>query len=190
DEVVATAAVVLVVTPPGAALDAARAVAAAARRTKARPLVADLNAVAPSTVDQIADALRPLDLVDGSISGPPPNERPGARLYLSGPRAADLANLPWQGVTPVVVDDRLGSASAVKMCTASVYKGLNGLFTQALRTGYHHGVLDRVLDDLRQAGFDRAVASVAVAATKSGRFVDEMREIAKAQHAAGLPAAL
>src|SRR5439155_13149776 len=62
DEVVATAAVVLVVTPPGAALDAARAVAAAARRTKARPLVADLNAVAPSTVDQIADALRPLDL--------------------------------------------------------------------------------------------------------------------------------
>ena len=76
------------------------------------------------------------------------------------------------------------------MCTASVYKGLSGLYTQALRTAAHHGVVDRVLDDLRTGGFDRVVPSVTVAATKSARYVGEMHQIAEAQRAAGLPAAL
>jgi 3-hydroxyisobutyrate dehydrogenase-like beta-hydroxyacid dehydrogenase len=190
EAVVATADVILLVTPPGAAVEAAAAVGEAARRTRARPLVADLNAVAPSTVDEIAAALAPLDLVDGSISGAPPNERPGARIYLSGPRAGEVAGLPWRHVTTVVVGDVTGRASAVKMCTASVYKGLSGLLTQAIRTGAHYGVLEYVLEDLRQGGFDGVAASVALAATKSARYVAEMREIAAAQAGAGLPAAL
>ncbi|HET6212263.1 MAG TPA: NAD(P)-binding domain-containing protein, partial [Micromonosporaceae bacterium] len=53
-ELVRTAEVVLVVTPPGAARSAARAVATAARTTGSTPLVADLNAVSPSTVDELA----------------------------------------------------------------------------------------------------------------------------------------
>jgi 3-hydroxyisobutyrate dehydrogenase-like beta-hydroxyacid dehydrogenase len=190
DAVVAAARVVLLVTPPAAAVETAHAIGAAARRVGASPLAADLNAIAPSTVDDVASALAPLELVDGSISGAPPNERPGARIYLSGPRAAEVAALPWRHVTPIVVGDLPGSASAVKMCTASVYKGLSGLFTQALRTAAHHGVLDRVLDDLRTGGFDRVVPSVTVAATKSARYVGEMHQIAETQGAAGLPAAL
>jgi hypothetical protein len=115
--------------------------------------------------------------------------RPGARIYQSGPRAADVADLPWRHVTPIVVDDRLGSASAVKMCTASVYKGLTGLYAQALQTAGYHDVLDHVVGDLRGAGLD-PVPGVAVAATKADRYVPEMREIAATQGGAGLPAAL
>ena len=44
--------------------------------------------------------------MDGSISGPPPTVRPGARLYLSGPRAAEVADLRWTHASPVVVGDR------------------------------------------------------------------------------------
>ena len=43
---------------------------------------------------------------------------------------------------------RSGSASAVKMSTASVYKGSVALLTQALRAADHYGVLEHVLDDL------------------------------------------
>ena len=187
-EVVRVAQVILVVTPPAEAVDAAHQLAETI--STERPIVADLNATAPATVAEVARILAPVDLVDGSISGAPPTVRPGARIYLSGPRAHDVAALPWTHATPVV-DDRVGSASAVKMCTASVYKGLVGLYAQALRTAGHHGVLDRVVADLAASGLGGDPArSVAVAATKAWRYVPEMREIAATQRAAGLTPAL
>jgi 3-hydroxyisobutyrate dehydrogenase-like beta-hydroxyacid dehydrogenase len=190
DEVVAQSDVVLVVTPPAAARDAAGQVAESATRTGARPLVADLNAVSPETMDRVAGALAGFRLADGAISGPPPTARPGARLFLSGPGAADIAALPWDGrIEPVVVGGDIGSASAVKMCTASVYKGLNALVTQALRTAGRYGVLDPAVADLARNGLDRT-AGVPSAATKAHRFVDEMREIAATQAGAGLTAHL
>ena len=186
DEVIGVADVVLSVTPPGQALAAARSIADAARRTGTTPLVADLNAVAPPTMARVAEACAGLPVVDGSISGPPPSVRPGARIYLSGPRAAEVAALPWGGrVEPVVLAAGVGAASALKMCTASVYKGLNALVTQAMRTAGQHGVLDQVLADLARNDLDGS-AGVRVAATKAHRFVDEMREIAATQAAAGL----
>jgi 3-hydroxyisobutyrate dehydrogenase-like beta-hydroxyacid dehydrogenase len=165
---------------------AAAAIATAARGTGTRPLVVDLNAVSPPTVGEIARVLDGLDLVDGAISGPPPTVRPGARVYLSGPRAAEVAALPWRHVTASVVGTEAGSASALKMSTASVYKGLVALYAQALRSAAYHGVLGPVVDDLAGAGHD-LVHAVAVSATKAHRFVAEMHEIAATQRAAGLP---
>ncbi len=190
DDVVRESAVILVVTPPDAARAAARDLRAAADRTGARPLVADLNAVSPSTVDDLVDVLAPLDLVDGSISGAPPTVRPGARLYLSGRRAKEVADLPWRHVQPIVLGDRPGTASALKMCTASVYKGLTGLYAQALGTAAAHGVVAEVLADLAAGGHPEVAAAVAQAAAKADRFVPEMREIAATQRAAGFTPAL
>ncbi|MEU8233502.1 DUF1932 domain-containing protein [Actinoplanes sp. NPDC048967] len=190
DEVIAAADVVLSVTPPAQALGVAHSVAAAARRTGVTPVVADLNAVAPPTMTRIARACAGLPVVDGSISGPPPSARPGARIYLSGPQAEVVAGLPWDGqVEPVVLSGGPGSASALKMCTAGVYKGLTALVTQAMRTAGQHGVLEQVLADLARNGLDDS-AGVVSAATKAHRFVDEMREIAVTQQAAGLTPAL
>ncbi|HET6214941.1 MAG TPA: DUF1932 domain-containing protein, partial [Micromonosporaceae bacterium] len=130
-----------------------------------------------------------LPFVDGAISGPPPIVRPGARIYLSGPRAAEVAALPWRHVHPIPLAGPVGRASAVKMCTASVLKGLDGLYAQAMRAAARYGVLDEFVADLRTAGIDH-VGKVAVAATKAHRYVPEMREIATAQRAAGLTPAL
>jgi 3-hydroxyisobutyrate dehydrogenase-like beta-hydroxyacid dehydrogenase len=187
DELVRSVDVVLVVTPPGAARAAADDLARAGARTGARPLVADLNAIAPTTSADVAATLATagLDYVDGSISGPPPWVRPGARLYFSGPRAATIVDLPWLHVTATDLGPTPGSAKALKMSTASVYKGQVALFTQAIRSAHHHGVLEAVLDDLRTAGLD-LVRDVVIAATKSDRYVPEMREIALTQAAAGL----
>jgi len=189
-DVLAISDVVLSVTPPGQALATAQTIANAARESGATPVVADLNAVSPPTLAKVAEALAGLPFVDGSISGPPPTASPGARVYLSGSKAADVAALPWAGkIEPIVLGSGAGAASALKMCTASVYKGLNALVTQAMRTAARHGVLDEVLADLARNGLDES-AGVARSATKAHRFVDEMREIAATQAAAGLTPAL
>jgi 3-hydroxyisobutyrate dehydrogenase-like beta-hydroxyacid dehydrogenase len=194
DEVVAEADVVLSIAPPEAARTIAYDISRAAGRVGAEPLVADLNAIAPATARALADELGAagLDLVDGSISGPPPR-RPGTRVYLSGARADEVAELPLDGVERIVVGRDVGTASAVKMSTASVYKGTSALLAQALLAAEANGVLDHVLGDL-EAGAPALVSNVerrlASAASKSGRYVGEMREIALAQSATGLTPAL
>ena len=180
--VVEAAEILLVVTPPAVAEEVAARIAGTP--TSARPLVADLNATSPSTVERIAGVLGKAGygLVDGAISGPPPTVRPGATIFLSGPEARRIAELPWPHVNPVVVGEAVGAASATKMCTASVYKGTTALLVQALRTALHHGVEAPVLAELDDLHPSRQIA---VAASKAWRFVPEMREIAATQRAAG-----
>jgi len=189
-DVIERARIVLVVTPPSEALSAARDIASAAKTTGTHPLIVDLNAIAPTTVELVASILSEagLELVDGAISGPPPLVRPGARIYLSGPRAGEVAALSWRHVKPIVIEGPAGAASAVKMCTASVYKGVMGIMAQAMRAADTYGVLETVMADLGDKF--GTPADVASASTKAPRFVAEMREIATAQRAAGLTGAL
>ncbi len=186
-DVVEDVDVVLSIAPPGDAGEIAAALAEACTAVSAAPLVADLNAISPATTRRIeADlAAAGLDLVDGSISGPPPAGPGTTRIYLSGPRAGEVAALPFSGVHVIEVGDGVGTASAVKMCTASVYKGSIALLTQALLTARANGVLDVVLDDLGERA-DGAARSIARSAAKSSRYVAEMEEIAATQAAAGL----
>ena len=195
DCVVATADVVLSIVPPEAAERVAEDLAARASAASAQPLVVDLNAIAPETSRRLAEVIRGAgcDYVDGSISGPPPWKPEATRIYLSGDRASDIAALPLTGVERIVVGAEIGSASAVKMSTASEYKGTSALLAYALLAAHANGVLAHVLDDLR-AGSPELVANaprrLATAAAKSARYVAEMREIAQAQSAAGLTPAL
>ena len=186
---------VLSIAPPEAALGIAGDVASASRARAVRPLVADLNAIAPTTareLERIAHAAG-CAFVDGSISGPPPSKRKTTRLYLSGVRAPAIAALPFDGVESIVVGDRIGDASAVKMSTASVYKGTTAVLTQALLAAKANGVLEHVLADL-EGGAPELVSNsgrrVANGATKAARYVGEMREIAETQSRAGLTPAL
>ena len=100
-----------------------------------------------------------------------------------------MAALPFEGVEVVVVGEEAGAASAVKMSTASVYKGTAALLAQALRAADHYGVLQHVLDDLGEMA-DDAGRRIARAGAKAERYVGEMHEIAAAQQAAGLTPAL
>jgi 3-hydroxyisobutyrate dehydrogenase-like beta-hydroxyacid dehydrogenase len=179
--VVREADVVLSIVPP----EAAPAVAADVRGAA---LFVDLNAIAPATVRAFEG-----EIVDGSISGPPPWNAGTTRVYLSGPRAAEVAALPFEGVDRIVVGEEVGSASAVKMSTASVYKGSSALLANALMAAYANGVLEHVLADLRAAAPElvgNVERRLAVATTKAHRYVGEMREISATQEAAGLTPAL
>ena len=195
DAVVAESDLVLSIVPPGDARTVATAIAAAARRTNGTPLVADLNATSPTTVRRIDSILADagLELVDGSISGGPPRADYTTRVYLSGPGAEALAAAAPAWLDARAVGDEVGLASAVKMCTASMYKGSTAVLAHALLTAHAHGVLPQVLDDLHDSfptQIDRASRTIAVSATKAERFVGEMREIAATQAAAGQTPAL
>jgi 3-hydroxyisobutyrate dehydrogenase-like beta-hydroxyacid dehydrogenase len=170
-------------------LTVAHDVAEAAARLGREPVVADLNAISPGAVDSVAATLGGLALIDGSISGPPPKPGGETRIYLSGPQLDLLAGLTAPGIRWIPVGDRIGTASAVKMCTASVYKGVSALLAHALLTAESHGVTEHVLADL--AGFTPDLLRQPVqAATKAWRFVGEMEQIAATQAATGLTPAL
>jgi 3-hydroxyisobutyrate dehydrogenase-like beta-hydroxyacid dehydrogenase len=195
ESVVGEAELVLSIVPPDQAVATGAEIATAARRTRARPLVGDWNAVAPATVRAIGQSLAEvgLELVDGSISGGPPTASYRTRAYLSGSRAEELraAAPPWLDLR--VVGDEIGLASAVKMCTASMYKGSTALLAHALLTAHAHDVLPQVLDDLGDSfpkQVPRAARLLAVSTTKAERFVGEMREIAATQASVGLTESL
>jgi 3-hydroxyisobutyrate dehydrogenase-like beta-hydroxyacid dehydrogenase len=195
DAVVAEAELVLSIAPPDQALAIASDLAGAAARTGARPLVSDWNAIAPATAREVATILEAagLELVDGSISGGPPRADYRTRVYLSGVRAAELAAAGPAWLDLRAVGSDIGFASAVKMCTASVYKGHTALLAHALVTAQAHDVLAAVLDDLHASfprQLDGAARLLAVSTTKAGRYVGEMREIAATQASVGLTPAL
>jgi 3-hydroxyisobutyrate dehydrogenase-like beta-hydroxyacid dehydrogenase len=187
-DVVRAADVVVSVCPPDAASSVLDDVIAAAGDH--RPVLADLNAVSPETMAALERQAEKagFTVVDGSISGGPPTPGGDTMVYLSGIEATVLADLPADGLRTRVVGDRVGTASAVKMCTASVYKGTTAVWAQALQTAHELGVLDVVLDDLREEHpheVARAARRIAVSTAKAHRFVGEMEQIALTQGTAG-----
>jgi 3-hydroxyisobutyrate dehydrogenase-like beta-hydroxyacid dehydrogenase len=88
---VTEADVVLSVVPPAAAGAVAADLVRACEGSESAPLLVDLNAIAPETARGIAAtaAERGLDVVDGSISGPPPRRSGTTRIYPSAARAGE-----------------------------------------------------------------------------------------------------
>ena len=190
-DVVRAADLVVSVVPSGKAAGVAAAIVAECRHLRVHPLLADLNAIEPAIAIGIGNlaASAGCGFVDGSISGPPPHLSAVTCINLSGPSADFVARLGGAGVRYRIAGPDIGLASAVKMCTSSIYKGLSGLLLQALRTADHFGVTAEVLDDLDtyfSAIVPDLATSLALAGSKSDRYPDELRHIARTQAEAGL----
>jgi 3-hydroxyisobutyrate dehydrogenase-like beta-hydroxyacid dehydrogenase len=189
DEVVRRSSVLMSVVPPQEARAAGTDLVERAVRLGVRPLLVDLNAVAPTDVVALGELAGRADVpfVDGAISGAPPSAGHGrTRVLLAGARAPDVAGLPWTDVDVTVVGERIGAASAAKMCTGGVRKGTTALLINALVTAAEYGVLEPVAAELRRAlGRDPGV-EVELAASKAWRFVPEMEAVAETQASAGL----
>jgi 3-hydroxyisobutyrate dehydrogenase-like beta-hydroxyacid dehydrogenase len=187
-EMSARSDVIVSVCPPAAALEVARAVAG----TGFGGLYLDANAIAPATAGEVAAIVTAgrASYVDGGIVGPPPLAPGGTRLYLSGPRAAEVQAL-FGGTN---VDARVvpppGTASAVKMAYASWTKGSAALLLAARALARAEGVESVLLEEwgISQPGLEKRWDGAAgAAAAKGWRWVAEMEEIAATMAAAGLP---
>jgi 3-hydroxyisobutyrate dehydrogenase-like beta-hydroxyacid dehydrogenase len=180
---------VLSVCPPHAAIDLAGAVAA----TGYRGVFVDANAIAPETARRVGMLVTAAgaSFVDGGIIGPPPVEPGRSRLYLSGPRAAEVAAL-FAG-TPlgaIAIEGGIGAASALKVCYAAWNKGSQLLLASVRALAAHEGVAATLADEWRlsQPDIERRLMQAVANARKGWRWVGEMEESAATFAAAGLPA--
>jgi 3-hydroxyisobutyrate dehydrogenase-like beta-hydroxyacid dehydrogenase len=175
---VAEAEVVFSICPPHAALEVARS-------ARFGGVYVDANAVSPATAAQVAGAVE--EFVDGGIVGSPPREPGTTRLYLSGERAAEIAEL----FAGSAVDARVVSnASAVKMAYAAWTKGTAAMLLAIRELARREGVEEPLLaewDLSLPALRERHARALRSAEAKGWRWVGEMEEIAATFEADGLP---
>ena len=189
DELVARCELIISVCPPHAAVEVARRIAA----LEFKGLYVDANAISPETSRDIGALVESggARFVDGSIIGGPPVERGTTRLYLSGPAAAKAQQYFAKGLfNVVVVDDIIGSASALKMAYAAWTKGSDALLLNIRALAVARGVEAALLAEWRQSmpGLaERSQAAVEGSVPKAWRFIGEMQQIADTLAATNLP---
>jgi 3-hydroxyisobutyrate dehydrogenase-like beta-hydroxyacid dehydrogenase len=177
---VARSEVVFSICPPHAALEVAAALG------RFGGVYVDANAVSPATAAKVADVVD--EFVDGGIVGSPPRDPGTTRLYLSGERAAEVAELFAGSPLEARV---IENASGVKMAYAAWTKGTAAMLLAIRELARREGVEETLLAEwdislpgLRER-YERAERS---AEAKGWRWVGEMEEIAATFETAGLPA--
>ena len=181
--------IVISVCPPASAVEVAGQIAA----LRFGGIYVDGNAVAPATSRRVGDIVSAAgaSFVDGGIIGPPPRQPGVCRLYLSGPRAGDVASAINGGLLEVIpLDGPVGAASAIKMAYAGWTKTSQALLMAVRAFAAREGIEDALLREWGISQKDLAKRSenaVAGTARKAWRFVGEMDELAAAFDAAGVP---
>ena len=185
DELAERSDVIVSVCPPEAAED----VAATVQGTGFDGIYVDANAVAPDTARRIGGLFT--RFVDGGIVGPPVSGPRSTRLYLAGPDASTVAAL-WEAsdLDARVLAGGAGTASALKMAYAAWTKGSAALLLAVRAYARAEGVDADLMSEwsLSQPGLEeRSEGAARGTAPKAWRFEAEMREIAAALAAVGLP---
>jgi Leucine-rich repeat (LRR) protein/3-hydroxyisobutyrate dehydrogenase-like beta-hydroxyacid dehydrogenase len=153
----------------------------------------ELNAVSPQKVITIGQKMQGMGIafVDGGIIGEPAWEKGKTYLYLAGEQAAEAAALFATGSMEThVIGDRIGLASALKMCYSAYTKGTTALLGSILAAAQELGVREGLEAQwaMDWPGFaERARERVRKVTFKAWRFAGEMEEIAATFQDAGLP---
>lgn len=130
--------------------------------------------------------------VEGAVMTSVPPHRIKVPLLLGGPEAATLAPLLERlGFEARVVSERLGVASATKMCRSVMIKGLEAMVIESFTTARHYGVEDAVLASLSETfpgiDWEKQGAYFFQRVIEHGRRrSEEVREVAQTVREAGL----
>lgn len=158
-------------------------------------VVLDLNSASPQAKQRASEAVEEAGgrYVEGAVMTSVPPHRLNVPILLGGPHAADLAPaLADLGFTDTTAhDERLGVASASKLCRSVVIKGMEAIFVESLVAARHHGVEDAVLASLAETfpgiDWDAQASYFFARATQHGtRRADEMDQAADTVAAAGI----
>lgn len=185
----AEAEAIVSVCPPASAADVAEAVAAAGFRGT----FVDANALSPTEMDAVARVASAAgaSVVDGSIIGRPPTEAGATRIYLSGQGSPAIAALFGQSLfEAVVIGDRVGAASALKMSYAAFTKGSWALEACCLAVARHFGLSEHLAEEwerMRPGRMKEVEHDLRKAAAAAWRFDGEMRLVSQTFAALGLP---
>jgi 3-hydroxyisobutyrate dehydrogenase-like beta-hydroxyacid dehydrogenase len=154
----------------------------------------DMNSASPGAKIQAASIVHAVGAryVEGAVMTSVPPHRSSVPLIVGGPHAAALAPLlSALGFAPQVGSDRLGVASATKMCRSVMIKGLEAMVIESFTTARHYGVEDAVLASLKETfpgiDWEKQGAYFFQRAIEHGRRrAEEVREVAQTVREAGL----
>ena len=125
--------------------------AQAARVLRAGQVLLDINSVSPAK--KLANAAlveaAGADYVEAAVMAPVPPQRLRVPMLLGGKRAEALAQaLRNVGMNATALSDKIGVASAVKMCRSIVIKGLEALTLESMLAARRFGAEKEVLESL------------------------------------------
>ncbi|MDP2662728.1 MAG: DUF1932 domain-containing protein [Dehalococcoidia bacterium] len=191
DRLVTEIDLLLSVVVPSEAVSVAKLVAGSLRRTGARPVYADCNAISPQTVAEIARVITEAgsSFIDAGVIGPPPSERGDTRLYCSGPDCSALEAMGKFGLDIRVVGPLAGQASGLKMVYAASTKGTTALWTELLVAAKALGLDEALANEFSMSRSDisrRLMDGIPSMPRRSRRWVGEMEEIAATFEGLGL----
>ena len=190
DSIVEEADLVMSILVPSEAISVAREAAAAMKRTGASPAYADCNAVSPDTARELGGIIEAAGgrFIDAGIIGGPPGSGSPPRFYASGPHEAVIGELDGKGIIVPLLGGDVGRASAIKMCYASLTKGVSALQTAALVAAYRLGLSSELEEEMSssQANVLAQMQSVIGLPGKAFRWVGEMEEIAATFESVGV----
>jgi 3-hydroxyisobutyrate dehydrogenase-like beta-hydroxyacid dehydrogenase len=155
----------------------------------------DCNSVSPETkMKMAADVERSgASFVESAVMAPVAPERLKVPMLLGGPRAGELApSLRSMGMDATPVSDRIGVASAIKMCRSVVMKGLAALAIESLFAARRYGAEDAVIASFDATypnmGWAKALPDALArrAVEHSRRRASEMREVVETLKGAGM----
>jgi 3-hydroxyisobutyrate dehydrogenase-like beta-hydroxyacid dehydrogenase len=179
--------IVLSVCPPSAAGDVAREVL----EQGFTGIYVDCNAISPDrtrAIQHIVESAGAAYVDGGIVGGPAWTHEAGTNLYLSGPRAQEVADcFVGSPLGTPVVSERIGAASAVKMGYAAYTKGTTALLTAILGMVEKEGVRASLASQWGETFTAQTLRRVCANTAKAWRFEGEMYEIADTFRGAGLP---
>jgi 3-hydroxyisobutyrate dehydrogenase-like beta-hydroxyacid dehydrogenase len=193
-ELLADSDVVFSICPPANASDVAEQVAAHGFTG----LYVEANAINPARMTSIAALLTNAGatVLDGCIIGAPPGSSDRvARVYLSGPGdavATAVGLLTGTLAEPRAIDERIGSASALKMAYGSFQKASRALAAVSHALADDFDVTSHLAAEAEAMRGNALAerASFGGAAASGWRWAPEMDEVAESLRTAGLPDAL
>ncbi len=173
---------ILSIMVPAQATSAAETVAEALQKVDTDMTYVDCNAIAPQTAHRIGETITSVggNFVDASIIGPPPRTPGATRFYASGPEITSFLELKEYGLDVRPLGDEIGLASAIKMCYASLTKGLTALCTELLTAAELLGVSEALAEEFQLSQsvlYERMERGLPGMPTKAKRWIGEMEEI-------------
>jgi 3-hydroxyisobutyrate dehydrogenase-like beta-hydroxyacid dehydrogenase len=159
----------------------------AAQTMRAGQVFLDINSCSPAKKQSSAQSLETCgaDYVEAAVMAPVPPQRLKVPMLLGGRRASDVAPaLTALGMNAKAIADKIGVASAVKMCRSVVIKGIEALAVESMLAARAFGAEEQVLASLNQTypgmGWDQALPDYLISrvAEHGRRRAAEMREVA------------
>ena len=167
----------------------------ASRLLRAGQSFLDINSVSPGTKQKMAEQFEKseADFVEAAVMAAVPPQRLKVPMLLCGTNAAELASrLSSIGMNASVASDRIGVASAIKMCRSVVIKGMEALAVESMFAARRYGAENEVLASLAatfpEMGWGGKLPDYLISrvAEHGKRRAAEMREAAQALRDVGI----